>query len=63
MPLFLKGRGNYFKLCEVCGKPFKKTARVQRRCEGCKSQGVQKKHKTSSLNIEKAKHLNSSIHK
>ena len=41
MPLFLKGRGNYFKLCEVCGKPFKKTARVQRRCEGCKSQGRQ----------------------
>ena len=36
MPLFLKGRGNYTRICEQCGKPFVKTARVQKKCEKCK---------------------------
>ena len=36
MPTYLAGKGKWTKLCESCGKPFVKTARVQKRCEKCK---------------------------
>jgi hypothetical protein len=35
MPIFKKGKGNWVKHCEECGKPFIKTARVQKKCPAC----------------------------
>ena len=37
MPIFKRGRGVWVKHCEVCGKTFIKTARVQKTCEKCRA--------------------------
>ncbi len=55
MPIFLNGKNNWTRLCEACGKPFVKTARVQRRCEGCKNQGGGKKFILYHKSKQKAK--------
>ena len=47
MPIFKKGKGNWVKHCEICGKPFIKTAKVQKKCEKCRAGSGGKKHPKS----------------
>jgi len=47
MPEFRKGVGVWTKLCEQCGKPFTKTARVQKHCLDCKAANLKRRGKNA----------------
>jgi hypothetical protein len=54
MPIFRKGKGNWVKHCEQCGKPFIKTAKVQKKCEKCKKRSGGDRYKNTSNSRFKA---------
>jgi predicted RNA-binding Zn-ribbon protein involved in translation (DUF1610 family) len=42
MPEFRYGKGKTGRLCDQCGKPFIKTARVQKNCPKCRAKNIKR---------------------
>lgn len=51
----MSGYKNFVRHCEQCGKPFIKTARVQKKCEKCKKKAGGDRYKNTSNSRFKAK--------